>query len=137
MIDRGRSLAGAWIPVAAWCLLIFALSAFPLRVDGGTVPGGDKAAHLLEYAVLGFLLARALRRTRPALGAGGLVAAAGFLGALYGASDEFHQAFVPERTASLGDVVADAAGALLGAAVLAVLSRGRKPVTSPGPSSRT
>jgi VanZ family protein len=129
-----RSLPGAWLPVAAWCLLVFLLSSYPLRVDIGVVPGGDKTAHLGEYAVLGFLLARALRRTRPALGAGAVVAGAALLGALYGASDEFHQAFVPQRTASLGDLAADFAGALLGAAAFAVLP-GRRPTGSPAPPS--
>lgn len=137
MTSRVRSRLGAWAPVAAWCLLVFTLSSLPLGIDAEVVPGGDKAAHLGEYAVLGFLLARALRMTRPSLGFGSLVAGAALLGALYGASDEFHQSFVPERTASLGDLVADAAGALLGAILLAVLPGGRRAATAPAPSSRT
>ncbi len=124
------SRRGAWLPVAGWCLLIFALSAFPLRVDAGALPGGDKAAHVGEYAVLGFLLARALRATRPGLGGGAIVAGAVLLGALYGATDEFHQTFVPERSASLGDLAADAAGSFLGALARAVTSR-----ASPAPPS--
>ena len=32
----------------------------------------------------------------------------------YGISDEFHQSFVPNRDVSLGDIVADTIGALLG-----------------------
>jgi VanZ family protein len=90
-------------------------------VDVDRVPGGDKTAHLCEYAVLGFLLARALRRSRPSLGGGAVVALAALLGAAYGASDEFHQSFVPERTASLGDLAADGTGALLGALLLVLL----------------
>lgn len=124
------SRRAAWLPVAGWCLLIFALSAFPLRVGTGAIPGGDKAAHVGEYAVLGFLLARALRATRPGPGGGAIVATAALLGTLYGASDEFHQSFVPERTATLGDLAADAAGSLLGAIVRAVTSR-----ASPAPPS--
>ena len=137
MTSRAPSLPGAWAPVAAWCLLVFALSSFPLRIDADVVPGGDKTAHVGEYAVLGFLLARALRMTRPSLGRGAVVAGAALLGAFYGASDEFHQSFVPERTASLGDLAADAAGALLGALLLAVLPGGRRSTTAPAPSSRT
>jgi VanZ family protein len=39
---------------------------------------------------------------------------------LYGLSDEVHQSFIPGRDASVGDVVADALGALLGAAAWVV-----------------
>jgi VanZ family protein len=135
-----RSLPGAWVPVAAWCALVFILSSLPLRVDAGVVPGGDKTAHVGEYAVLGFLLARALRNTRPALGRAALVAGAALLGALYGATDEFHQSTVPERTASLGDLAADGIGALLGAVAFAALPAIGSPAppigARPGPGAR-
>jgi VanZ family protein len=36
------------------------------------------------------------------------------MAALFAASDEFHQAFVPSRTASLWDVMLDACGAAAG-----------------------
>ena len=39
------------------------------------------------------------------------------LGALYGISDEFHQIFVPERTAEIADAVCDFFGSAAGAAV--------------------
>jgi VanZ family protein len=41
-------------------------------------------------------------------------AVAMLLTVLYGATDEFHQAFVPGRYATIGDVLADSIGALLG-----------------------
>jgi len=71
-----------------------------------------KAGHLTEYAILGALLFRAFRgeergwRLRWALYA---VAVA----ALYAASDELHQSFVPGRTPAVADVLIDAAGATL------------------------
>ena len=40
--------------------------------------------------------------------------------------DEFHQSFVPSRTASVGDVCWDTAGALIGLAVLWLWHRGGK-----------
>ena len=70
----------------AWAAVIFAFSSVPsLGPDLGT---WDlllrKAAHLVEYAILGALLARATRSP--------LVAVA--LAGLYAVSDEVHQTFV-------------------------------------------
>lgn len=65
----------------------------------------DKGAHLLAYALLGFLLGRGLGRFRPAF----------LLAALYGVVDEGHQSFVPGREAFGLDLLADFLGAYLGA----------------------
>jgi VanZ family protein len=79
-----------------------------------------KCAHLAEYAVLALLLWRALRkRPQPDVPAwrwseAGLALA---LVALYAASDEFHQTFIPSREGCVRDVLIDTAGgaiALLG-----------------------
>ena len=95
-----------WLPVVAWALLIFSLSSVPhLGTDLGvwdTIL--RKLAHTFEYAVLGALLARALRR--PGL--------AFVLAVLYAASDELHQTFVPGRHGSPVDVVIDSVGIALG-----------------------
>ncbi|MBI3962103.1 MAG: VanZ family protein [Deinococcus sp.] len=68
-------------------------------------PGLDKLTHALLYLPLGWLLARATGRAPVALA----------VAALYGASDEIHQYFVPGRAASLGDLAADLLGSALGA----------------------
>ena len=68
----------------------------------------------MVYAVLGALVARGfgggtLRAvTLPRAWVAVLVAT------MYGVSDEWHQAFVPTRTADALDIAADAAGALIG-----------------------
>jgi VanZ family protein len=95
-----------WLPVVLWAGLIFTLSSIP---DLGTGLGGwdlvlRKAAHAAEFAVLGFLLLRALGRELPALAAG----------IAYAASDELHQTFVPGRQGSLLDVFLDAIGVAVG-----------------------
>lgn len=71
------------------------------------VPGLDKIVHVALYVPFGLLLARALGRGRAVLAVGVAVA--------FGATDELHQAFVPGRTPSLADLLADAVGATLGA----------------------
>jgi len=72
-----------------------------------------KAAHVSEYAVLSVLLYRAFVNTvfqsRRALSAGIVLLSC----VAYAASDEFHQSFVPSRTASLRDVMIDVFGATL------------------------
>ena len=112
----------SWPYLAAAALymgLIFHLSSLPGGQVGIPAPW-DKLAHLAEYAVLGFLLGRG----------SGRVSLAFLVAALYGATDELHQAFVPGREASALDWLADAAGAFLGARGGARRSR---PETPSGP----
>ena len=82
-----------------------------------------KTAHLGEYAVLGWLLWRALRQTRLATARGSrwkIAALALLLSAAYAATDEFHQSFVPTRTASVRDVMIDTCGSFIGLCIIHV-----------------
>ena len=95
-----------WGPVIVWAGVIFALSSVP-SLNSGLGTWDDvlrKCAHVTEYAILGFLLLRAIGRELPAL----------LLGVLYAASDEFHQHFVHGRHASPIDVLIDSVGLLIG-----------------------
>ena len=80
-------------------------------------PFADKLIHIVEYGILGFLVARALAQTKPSLSVKALIGLAVFLCVLYGISDEFHQSFVPLRDADVFDVVADAIGSFFGSVV--------------------
>lgn len=95
-----------WLPVVLWAAVIFALSAVPSLSSG--LGGWDyvlrKGAHITEYAVLAYLLARAFGREAPAFVAG----------VLYAVSDEVHQSFVRGRHASPIDVAIDSVGLLVG-----------------------
>jgi VanZ family protein len=93
--------------------LIFVLSSQSQPLPALTERVWDKALHLTGYAVLGVLLCRALR-------AEGLMPSTAFVAAVllvsaYGASDEWHQSFVPLRDADVRDWVADSIGAAIGA----------------------
>ncbi len=83
-----------------------------------------KAAHLTEYAILAVLLWRALYGgTALCVKASTLFIEVLFACAVFAASDEFHQSFVPSRTASLNDVLIDISGAFFGLAVCLVVAR--------------
>ena len=111
----------AWIAALLYAGLIFFLSSIPSAKLPRSFNGADKLVHFAEYGVLGVLLALALGRR-----AGGwlIVGVAIALAVGYGASDEWHQSFVPGRQVSFWDLVADTAGASAG--ILAVLRPWRR-----------
>lgn len=114
----GRGLIARWLPVVAWMALVFVAS------SQTTLPGLPHAAadavlkklgHAAAYAVLAVFAERAIRaeaktnfRT---------LVAAFTLCIAYASADEFHQSFVPARTARLADVVIDSLGAALGCSI--------------------
>jgi VanZ family protein len=113
-----------WLPVVLWALVISVLStdtfsgehtgAVLLPILRTILPGASpetllgvhaairKLAHLTEYAILGMLVLRALERPGRSLATACAVAL--LLCASYASLDEFHQTFVPSRTASPVDV---------------------------------
>ena len=106
----GRALR-LWAPVVAYMAAIFYVSSLPQPV---VPPGGDKPWHLLAYLGLGVVTVRAV--------AGGLSASIDWRTAVvaiaiavgYAATDEFHQMFVPGRSADVNDLLADTVGVVLG-----------------------
>jgi len=84
-----------------------------------------KCAHLTEYAILASLLFRAFRQGRDNFWRAASTALV--IAAIYAALDEFHQSFVPSRTASPYDVAIDVAGALVGVLIYWRATGNRKP----------
>ena len=119
-VRSGEGLARAawlWGPAVLVMGAIYFASSLS---DVTTLPGdvSDKTAHFFGYAVLAVTVLRATARghlagvtARTALLAWGVCVA-------YGASDEFHQRFVPGRTPALDDLAADALGAATAILVL-------------------
>ncbi len=78
-----------------------------------------KCAHLTEYAVLAWLIWRPLNARGPGEGREwrwSRAVLALLLAALYAASDEYHQTYVPSRQGSVADVALDTCGAAAGLA---------------------
>jgi VanZ family protein len=111
------SLLIRWAPAVLWAALIFALSS----VSGLPAPPGglsDKHAHVITYGVLSALIVWGLTDRSPARTTWPVAVGAVVLAALYGASDEWHQSFIPGRDVSALDLAADTAGAAIAAVAL-------------------
>lgn len=107
-----------WVPVLAYMGLLFMLSAQPAGTGPGFFPAWiaeapDWLQHGIAYAGLALVTLRATSSGRWRGVTSRAVAAAWAIALVYGASDEWHQSFVPGRVPDLGDVAADAAGAAL------------------------
>jgi VanZ family protein len=107
-----RQMAVAWLPALLWMAFIFYLSAQSRPLAKPPSTALSYVAHFGEYAVLAFLLFWAQLSRGSWKGRWRLSLVLSFvLAVLYGASDEFHQSFVPGRDASWLDLATDAAGA--------------------------
>ncbi len=115
----GLSVAAA----LSYMLLIFVLSSQRPPEPVVSLGVKDSWLHLVEYAVLGFLLADLAWALRGTIAWRTLVPGPALLSALYGLSDEWHQSFVPGRDASGADVLMDVVGSLLGATALCLARR--------------
>lgn len=128
-----KSPVRAWLPAIGWATLLFVLSSIP-GAAFPQVPGWhvDKLVHALLYFVLGFFCARALGATTRITG-GTLVLLATLIATGYGVTDELHQLLTPRRSCDWRDVVADGAGALIGAgiAVAAIAHSNRRGKVTP------
>jgi VanZ family protein len=85
-----------------------------------------KCAHLTEYAVLGLLLWRAIRkpaRKDPRPWRWRQAGLAVLIVFLYACTDEIHQIFVPTRTPLFTDVLIDTSGAIVGLILLWALGQ--------------
>jgi VanZ family protein len=127
-----------WLPVLVWMAVIFGASAdshsyqhsssivepilrwlFP-HMSQPQIDGIHhflrKCCHLTEYAILGLLVFRAVNHSRNNLPAWSWPRVGGTLLIvfLYASSDEYHQSFVPTRTALFSDVCIDTGGGAIG-----------------------
>jgi len=141
-----------WSWVILWMALIFVLSGQPAAESSGLsgmlirrfleffMPGFNsmdmsyqaaaieslqfivrKSAHFSSYAILGGFGILAFSQyplDRPRR-----ISYAVLICVLYAATDEIHQLFVPGRSAELGDVAIDTAGALVGIFVVSIATR--------------
>lgn len=103
-----------WTPLLIYMLTIWAVSSMEHVTVVDAVPLKDKTLHAIEYCGMGLLCAHALAHTWPKAGWFRIMFAALLASVGWGLLDEFHQAFVPNRSADIQDVMADTIGAFAG-----------------------
>ncbi|MBI5465321.1 VanZ family protein, partial [Candidatus Gottesmanbacteria bacterium] len=106
-----KKFFSSWSPAILWAGLIFYLSSLSVLPPTGNwffdfiVPN---LAHLTEYGILFALIWRGSKS----------VSVSFFLAIIYAFSDEFHQTFVPGRTADPLDLLIDVCGMMLASLAL-------------------
>ena len=114
-----------------WAAFIFMLSSQPgSTLDDAEnlldfMPAADFFAHIVLYFVLATLVHTVLRIYLPKRKKL-LMADTVIFSLLYGVSDEFHQSFVPGRTVSGSDLLADVLGAVLAVTLWLAIDRIRR-----------
>lgn len=113
-MSKAATFVRYYLPALAWASLIFFFSSLPSNsVPRIATNFDDLFLHFVVYAILGFLLGQAFLHSPEKNRLTWFVVAC-LIGILYGASDEFHQMFVPGRHATISDLIADALGVLTG-----------------------
>lgn len=80
-----------------------------------------KIAHFLIYTLVGILLMGLINTYN--LKEKKKICISLMLGAIYASSDEFHQSFIPGRSAQITDVILDSMGVLLGILIVMTLTK--------------
>jgi VanZ family protein len=114
----------SWLPAILYAAMIWLLSSQERPPGAGMAP--DYILHALEYGLFSLTLAWGLTAGLRKRLAPSTVFWAWLLSVVYGVSDEVHQYFVKNRSASLQDVAADAVGALLFLGLAYVLLKDRR-----------
>jgi VanZ family protein len=117
------------VPAVIWVAITFVVSHQPVVVIPFGAP--DYWAHAINYGVLAVLLVWAIAGGEWAAITPAVMVSAVVLAVILGIGDEFHQSFIPGRDATARDVVADAAGAIAAACMVAVFIRLRREHSRP------
>ncbi|OGQ21100.1 MAG: hypothetical protein A2138_09930 [Deltaproteobacteria bacterium RBG_16_71_12] len=122
MSRRAADVAIRYLPALAGAAAIFVVSSMPRPPIPEVLVfwNSDKLLHAAAYCVLATLVLLGAQARAGGLTVGARVEAT-IAAALYGVTDEWHQSFVPGRSLSAYDLMADALGAALGGLVVGAL----------------
>ena len=112
----------AWVAVALWLVLQVTITSLPGRDLPSFPHPWDWLGHFTLYAGLGFLIVRAgWLRGWPIRKLWWVVAVL----VVWGAADEVHQLWMPNRDADVPDWIVDSCGALVGVSAVVLILRSR------------
>jgi len=115
MADKLKRLIYYWLPAIFCGIFIFSISSVPGNNIPSLFPLQDIAFHASIFGIFSFFISRLVKVYKPKKSkAYRLVFVLLFI-FIFALTDEFHQSFVPNRTASIVDVLTDCAGSLIGA----------------------
>lgn len=115
LASRRATLVWLWLPVVLYMAAIFVASSSPDPPMPSDV--SDVSLHEVAYFGLTLFVIRALARGEWRGVTAMTLVLAWLIAVAYGATDEWHQSFVPNRHAELRDLGSDAIGALAAAIV--------------------
>ena len=121
-----RNIVRYQLPPVLWAIVIFAESSVPGPKIPALPSGSDKVVHAFIYFVFCGLVYRWLASRYAGRSMGFELFLAEVATILYGLSDEFHQMYVPGRTADILDVTADACGGVLFILAILFVAKTRK-----------
>jgi VanZ family protein len=109
---------GSLYPFSGWTTRGVKVGAFLMADLSVHLSKADVLTNVLAYMPLGLLLVRWWRKRGSALGA---IAVATLVGGVLSFAMEFTQQFLPERVASLSDLIANTVGTVIGASMAGVM----------------
>lgn len=100
------------VPAGLWLCLIWTLSSLPAKeIPVVSILGFDKVEHIGIYCILMILVAYGLKGKSLPMGSKALIFSLFILSA---AADEYHQTYIPGRSVSVYDLMANSIGITLG-----------------------
>ena len=101
-----------------YCGILFWLSSGPLPSTGPIqFSGMDKVAHMGAFGLLALIAARGMQQSGRPWSRSAMFLIPVLFTSLYGASDELHQFFVPNRSCDILDWLSDFTGAVIAASL--------------------
>ena len=127
MSSRFSHLLTHQFPAVVWAIVIFLTSSIPAsKFPNMFIFQYDKLIHISIFLVLGLLVYRALefRKSDKSFDFERALVVI-FCVVVYGASDEWHQSFVPGRIPDIWDATADTVGGILAVIIIYFVSARR------------
>jgi hypothetical protein len=111
-----------WLPLGIYLGVIYYFSSLSQPKLG--LLSADFPLHMIEYCILSLLIFRAMNFGFKKKASINIILLSLILSIVYAVLDEIHQSYVPNRTPSYMDLLADSFGALLGMAGIIIYQRG-------------